>query len=210
MSKSSSQIFNEKVNLIYEYNKQSPLFVRVAYNEFEKNNFERALEILNDGISHYSGYPVAYIVLGKTQMMLGKYKEALDSFRKGSDLVKSHKIYEYYLQEVESRKKQRIFFENPEKPGFIARDQNEIPVEGKRPSLEDELFSFDSLDQQKDNPSLMTTGGDSIVSETLANIYVTQGEFREALKIFEKLLNKNPQKRDYYLQKINEIKAELE
>ena len=66
------------------------------------------------------------------------------------------------------------------------------------------------MDQQKGQPSPTMTGSDSIVSETLANIYITQGEFREALKVFEKLLNKNPQKRDYYLQKINEIKAELE
>jgi len=210
LSKSSSQIFNEKVNLIYEYNKQSPLFVRVAYNEIGKNNFERALEILNDGISLYPGYPVAYIVLGKAQMMLGRYKEALDCFRKGSDHIKSHKVYEYYLHEVESLKKQRIFFENPEKPGSMNGDQDETPVEGKRPSLEDELQSFNTMDQQKGKPSPMITGSDSIVSETLANIYITQGEFREALKVFEKLLNKNPQKRDYYLQKINDIKAELE
>ncbi len=210
MSKSSSQIFNEKVNLIYEYNKQSPLFVRVAYNEIEKNNFERALEILSDGISRYSDYPVAHIILGKVLMMLGKYKDALDSFRRGSELVKSHKVYEYYLHEVESLKKQRIFIENLEKPGFIAGSKREIPDEGKKPNLEEELMSFDSLDQQRAKPSFTTIGSDSIVSETLANIYIMQGEFREALKVFEKLLNKNPQKRDYYLLKINEIKAELE
>lgn len=206
----SSHTFIEKVNLIYEYNKQSPLFVRVAYNEIEKNNFERAIEILNDGLTNYPDYPVAHILYGKALMMLGKYKESLDSFRKGSELVHSYKVYEYYLHEVENLKKQSLFVENSNNPGFIAEDQSENPDEVKKVSLEDEISSFDSMDEQKIKPSSSTPGSDSIVSETLANIYLTQGEFREALKIFEKLLNKNPQKKDYYLQKINDIKAELE
>ena len=134
-------------------------------------------------------------------MMLGKYRESLDSFRKGSELVHSYKVYEYYLHEVENLKKQSLFVENSNNPGFIAEDKSENPAEVKKVSLEDEISSFDSMDEQKINTSSSTPGSDSIVSETLANIYMTQGEFREALKIFEKLLNKNPQKKDYYLQR---------
>ncbi|HSD62658.1 MAG TPA: tetratricopeptide repeat protein [Ignavibacteriaceae bacterium] len=204
----SSQTFSEKVNLIYEYNKQSPLFVRVANNEIEKNNFERALEILNEGIIDYPNYPVAHIMLGKTLNLLGKYKEALDAFRKGSELINSNKVYEYYRREVESLKKQRIFLET-NKSGSAIENDNVIRA-GKNISLEEELSSFDSLEGQRTNSISLKTGSDSIVSETLANIYVNQGEFREAIKILEKLLNKNPQKKDYYLQKINDIKAKLE
>lgn len=210
MNKSSSQTFNEKVNLVYEYNKQSPLFVRVANSEIEKNNPERAVEILNEGLSIYQNYPVPHFLLGRALMMLGKFKEAIDSFRKGSDLINSPKVYEYYLQEVENMKKQRIFFKRSDNPGFVEDDKSKKPVQEKNVNLEDELSSFDSMDEEKFKPSSLKSGSDSIVSETLANIYITQGEFREALSIYGKLLNKNPQKKDYYLQKISEIKAELE
>lgn len=209
MSKSSSQIFNDKVNLIYEYNKQSPLFVRVANGEIEKNNVEKAVEILNDGLTIYPDYPVAHILLGRALMLLGKYKESLDSFRKGSELINSDKVYEHYLHEVEQLKKQRVLFETSHKPGFIGDDEEENTKYTKI-SLEKEISSFDSMNDHKSSASASKSGGDSIVSETLANIYITQGELREALSIYERLVNKYPQKKDYYLQKISELKAELE
>lgn len=209
MDKSSSQTFNDKVNLIYEYNKQSPLFVRVANGEIDKNNLEKAVEILNDGLSLYPDYPVAHILLGKALMLLGQYKESLESFRRGSELVNSHKIYNYYLQEVENLKKQRALFESSRKPGFIKGADEEETGDNKI-SLEEELSSFDSMEDQKKTPLSSGKGGDAIVSETLANIYITQGEFREALSVFERLLNKNPQKSEYYQGKINELKARME
>jgi hypothetical protein len=42
--------FNKKVNLIYEYNRNTPLFVKVAHTELEKNNIDEAIEILNTGL----------------------------------------------------------------------------------------------------------------------------------------------------------------
>ena len=208
MSKTSAETFNDKVNLIYEYNKRSPLFVRVANSEIEKNNTARAAEILHEGLSIYPDYPTAHILLGKAFMLLGKYKEALDSFRKGSELVNSHKVYEYYMQEVETLKKQRVLFESSPKPGFL--EEKEEPKSSSR-SLEEELSSFDSLSGTKPEPtSGKPAAGESIVSETLANIYITQGEFKEALTIYERLLTKNPHKKDYYLKKIEELKSELE
>ena len=207
MNKSSSENFKDKVNLIYEYNRQSPLFVRVANEEIEKNNVERAVEILNDGLAIYPNYPVAHILIGKALMLQGKYKESLDSFRRGSDLVNSHKVYDHYLNEVENIKKQRALFETARKPGFITDGNDQ---KDKKASLEEEISSFDAMTEQKPHTIASGSTSDSLVSETLANIYITQGEYKEALSIFERLLNKNPQKRDYYLQKIEEIKAELE
>jgi tetratricopeptide (TPR) repeat protein len=209
LDKSISNAFKDKVNLIYEYNKQSPLFVRVANGEIEKNNVDKGVEILREGLSVYPDYPVAHILLGKALMLLGKYKESLDSFRKGSELVNSHKVFEYYLHEVENLKKQRILFETTSLPGFIDAEENRSSPD-KKISLENELSSFNSMTDHKSYAAAPGPGGDSIISETLANIYATQGEFREALSIFEKLLNKNPQKRDYYLEKISELKSRLD
>ena len=48
------------------------------------------------------------------------------------------------------------------------------------------------------------------VSETLAKIYVTQGEFREAIEVYQKLVKKTPSKQEYYLQKISELQSQLE
>lgn len=205
---SASQTFQDKVNLIYEYNRQSPIFVRVANGELEKNNTERAVEILKDGLSVFPDYPVAHVLMGKALMLLGKYKESLDSYRMASDIVNSHHLYEHYLLEVENLKKQRILFESSRKPGFL--DETGEGDQKEKISLEKELSSFDSMSDHKSQQTLAGQGSDSIVSETLANIYITQGEIREALSIFERLLIKNPQKREYYQQKINELKTRLD
>ena len=49
-----------------------------------------------------------------------------------------------------------------------------------------------------------------IVSETLAKIYIAQGELTEALGVYRKLIQKNPSKREYYQQKISEIQSKIE
>ena len=50
---------------------------------------------------------------------------------------------------------------------------------------------------------------DFIVSETLAKIYITQGEFKEAISVYKKLKIKNPEKETYFDSKIAELKAKL-
>ena len=71
MEKSSSQIFREKVKLIYEYNKESPLFVRAAYFEIQNNNFDDAIFILRQGLKLYPENPVAIFLLARANALMG-------------------------------------------------------------------------------------------------------------------------------------------
>ena len=45
-----------------------------------------------------------------------------------------------------------------------------------------------------------------LATETLANIYLSQGQKSEAIKVYELLANRNPEKREYYIKKIRQIK----
>lgn len=49
---------------------------------------------------------------------------------------------------------------------------------------------------------------DMLVTETLANVYMSQENYAGALRIYEKLLLKNPQKRPYFAALIEKIKKE--
>ena len=105
MQNPSSNIFDEKVSLIYEYDKDSPLFIRMAYIEIEKNNVEKAINILEKGLEKHPGYAAVYMLLGKAHTLLGNYSKALKYVKKGSELIYSPRSYEHYLKEIEAIEK---------------------------------------------------------------------------------------------------------
>lgn len=208
----------------------------MANSEIESNNLERAIEILINGIKSYPQYAAAYLLLGKANILTGNYATALKYIKKGSDLIHSKKTYDYYFKELENIKKQRSLFQNSSRSSFLPEtDLTGIPDE---PELfEDKLndtssndilrhfadhsdmnFRDRSLEKNSEakadsySDSLLGSfsGNNMIVSETLAKIYSTQGELREAIEIYKKLIKKNPEKEEYFSQKITELKSQLE
>jgi tetratricopeptide (TPR) repeat protein len=236
LPKTAEEIFSEKVSLIYEYDKASPLFVRVANTEIEKNNIDKAVGILQNGIKNYPDYAVAYFILGKAFTLIGNYSQALLTIKKGSELIRSKKSYDYYLKEIENIKKQRSLFESRSRNAFMLNDE-ELDFENNVDLFEEDKhtdedktkrFSFDDrLDQlakEISSAKIPEASGDSfreeldsslpeehmIVSETLAKIYITQGEYKEAIEVYKKLSAKNPQKKEYYAQRIEELRSEFD
>lgn len=68
----------------------------------------------------------------------------------------------------------------------------------------------ESLNQEETDPDKVlqneqNTGGKRIVSKTLGEIYASQGQIKESIKVFEKLLEQNPDD-DLIKRKISELK----
>lgn len=229
--KNPSQIFDQKVSLIYEYNKNSPLFVKIAGNQIEANNPDKAIEILDDGLKKYPEYPAAYFLLGKAYTIKGLYSQALKYVKRGSELIHSPKTYDYYLREIEAIKKQRSFFKATRWEDDIKDDiSSEAVADVSVKDIEDSLKSMPPITEsiKKLNEEIMDAKetiqkakevaspsaksfaeSNMIVSETLAKIYVNQGEYQEAIAVYEKLIKKSPDKKDYYEIKIEEIKIRM-
>ncbi len=236
MDKTIFEKFDEKVNLIYEYDKKSPLFIRVANFEINNNNVEKAIGILNQGLSYFPQYAAAHLLLGKAYMLLGNYASALKNIKTGSDMIHSKPTYDFYLNEIEEIKKQRSFFEISKRVGFFSpeeKDENADQTDLFKKEAEkilkgDEDSSIDErLDELakeistakisekmgdtfiEEKPFKKVTESHIIISDTLAKIYTAQGEYKEAIEIYIQLKQKNPEKLDYYNQKIDELKAKL-
>lgn len=235
VAKSPAEIFSEKVSLIFEYNKKSPLFLRMANTEIENNNVDKSIEILQDGIKNYPQYAAAHLLLGKANSLIGNYSIALKSIKTGSDLIHSQRTFDYYFKEIENIKKQRSLFESNTKSAFMIeedeREENQpdlfiekeeqdeyiekaIPVEDRLDQLARDI-SFAKLPEAlESSPSIEYraedfSGTSMIVSETLAKIFVAQGELKEAIEVYKKLIKKNPHNIESYLKKIEELDKEL-
>ena len=209
----------------------------MANNELDSNNVDNAVKILQSGLRIFPDYPVAYLLLGKTYALMGGYDKAAEYFKKGSEILGSHKTYDFYLTEIDSIKKRRSLFKSttgnvfpspakgpvkPENEGSLfhqekkARSVQELTtsIDEKMDQLAKELskakISTTNQSGKKETDFLDQLTNDSmLVSETLAKIYLAQNEYNEAIKVYEKLIKKDSAKYDYYTGKIKEIRTKI-
>lgn len=208
----------EKIDLIYSYNKLTPLFARKAGYELDKKNLEVAIEILTKGLKNFPNYAVPYLLLGKAHALKGDYTEAIENIKKGSDLIPSKKTYDFYLNEIENIKnKVSLGFSNVNKAEETSSVNEEIYGINSIPKDEKlrDLVRRLSPEQKTEHPVKRTVqeksfGKNIIVSETLAKIYISQGEYNEAIEIYNLLKEKHPDKVEYYSKKIDELKSKLD
>ena len=240
MTKSAAGSFNDKVNLIYEHNNNSPLFIRKADEEIQNNQVESAVEILTAGLKLYPNYAAAHLLLGRAYSLLGDFNQAIKSIKTGSVLINSTETYNYYLKEIDAVRKKRSLFDSSTRTSFFSSEiepsQPELNIEEKKaeeinPEVDNDIQAIDiedrleevardisnvrinespsNLNYELSNPETFLEGN-MFVSETLAKIYITQGEFKAAIDVYQKLIAKDPSKQEYYLQKISELQSQLE
>jgi tetratricopeptide (TPR) repeat protein len=240
LTKSAAETFNNKVSLIYEFNKKSPLFIRKADEEIRNNQIERAIEILLAGLKVYPDYAAAHFILGRAYSLLGQFNQALKSIKTGSVLINSTNTYDYYLKEIDAARKQRSLFDSTTRNSFFFPEiESPQPLTFQENKKEKEKILPENLNNQVDDiddrleeiardishaklnesPSNIDYELSNVsnfveqnmfVSETLAKIYITQGELKEAIDVYQKLIKKTPSKKEYYLQKISELQSQLE
>jgi tetratricopeptide (TPR) repeat protein len=231
LGKASRENLKEKFAGLYEENKFSSLFTASAALEFEKGNLTNAAEILKNGLKIYPDYPTAFVLLGKVYLELKEYENAEDCFRKGYNLVSSKESFNYYITEIEKRKRRESLKQTSDQE-FNKNSGEKIKDSEIIPQIEDfnagGLSNDDELDElvrkidnaridfanSDDIPIVIQPEdplkGNGIVSETLAKIYLSQGKFKEAIVVYEKLQQKQPDKSEYYTARINEIQSQIE
>jgi tetratricopeptide (TPR) repeat protein len=223
--------FRDKVDFIFSYNKNTPLFVRKADYELEKKKLDEAVEILTKGIKEFPNYAAPYLLLGKIFALRGDYSIAIENIKKGSDLIHSRKTYGFYLNEIENIKnKISLGFSNDTKiekeavketPKEIMEDESfekekrlepkPLPIDKKLGDLVKEIAPDiqNNLPVER-NEQEKSFGKNIIISDTLAKIYISQGEYKEAIDIYNLLKDKHPEKIDYYSKKIEELKSKMD
>ncbi|MDY0081325.1 MAG: tetratricopeptide repeat protein [Ignavibacteriaceae bacterium] len=193
--KTDNVAFENKVKLICESEIQSPLFARWAWAEIENNNIDNALNILESGLKTYPDYPVAHFIYGKCLVLKGRVEEAKAAVLKGAELIHSEESFVYYNDMIAT-----LSGETESEGGLSIESLAEQLANAKMPKFmppqenytEEEVPDFDV----------------SFFTETYAKILLEQGKVAEAITVFEKLIQLHPEKREYYLSRVEEIKKE--
>jgi tetratricopeptide (TPR) repeat protein len=211
-----------RAKLIYERDSNSPLFLRAADFYLRNNDPQTAFSILENGLKIFPEHPLAYILIGKVQYALGNIEESESYLRKGCELLNSEQTFNYYKNKFHLPDKKsspfdssrgNIFMNSPEdfifeeeatsnKSSLIEDNLNELAEKLINARIDrSEINPVSENNQKEYNPDRS-----KLATETLANIYLSQGQKSEAIKVYELLANRNPLKSEYYFKKIREIK----
>ena len=213
-----------RAKLIYERDNNSPLFLRVADFYLRNNDLQNAVAILENGLRIYPNHPLAFILMSKAHYLLGNFEITESYLIKAGELLNSSRTFKHYKHEFNLPDKQispfdssrgNIFFNSSDEYILnedIVDDQSKS-IEDNLPQIAEKLINA-KLDQSTNISSRETNQQEyspdksKLASETFANIYLSQGQKHEAIKIYELLILRNPEKKEYYSEKIRELKSQ--
>ena len=197
----------DKFALVYEFNNNSPLIVYKASKELEDNNIVKAIEMLNKAIEEYPYYPTPYFILATALAHNQEFDEAQIMLSKAHNILDNEQTYSYYKNLIEKIKR--------ESDGITSSFDDTVNKVLDETLLDsDELETIDLLSTEKhidiDNDKILNKVNThlpdgTIVTETLAEIYSSQGNFNEAKEIYEKLKYIYPDKAEKFERKILEL-----
>lgn len=215
----------DRAKLLYEINNNSPLFLRIAQNYLQSGDLKTTLSILETGIKIFPEHPLAYILLGKANYLLGNIDLVIAFISKASSLINSVNTYKYYKAELRLPDKPASPFDSSRGNYFLS--QTEIVKNRESLTIEDRLDEIakammnakierkvdisasNSSASGRNIPDIAAENNpdkSKLASETLAKIYLSQGQKKEAIEIYDLLIQRTPDKKEYYLRKIEEIR----
>jgi tetratricopeptide (TPR) repeat protein len=210
----------KKLLLLYEFNKSSPLFARIADYYLNNGNFDEALTFMDKGLENHPNYFTARIIYAKALACIGKVDLAKKEIDNAFLLNNSIENKDTYYRQMEKISSDTIRVSDSRRVSFFEGSienedsSNESSFEDNLEELAKKLEGakikgVDGIETEtEENPGIVFTKK-PVASETLAGIYLAQGNLEEAKNVYLELKKKNPDKADYYNEKIAEIDNSL-
>ena len=188
----------------------SPLFARLALEYIQAGKFTEAIELCHKGLSLYPAYAAGHLVLAKCYAQEASYEMALASLEAAHSHVSFFPLYEILYEQWSAPTgippgKRPAY--NPEPQ--VMEETPEIPaVESAPPQITEQEIQPDISNeelQQIQRPAGSDADEWRIVSKTLAEIFANQGEYDEAIITYRLLIQEQPDQKDVYEGRIEEL-----
>lgn len=204
-------------------NAKSPSFARLASYYLKEGQIQKAVDICLEGLKHFPNYGTAHLVLGRCYEALGRNIEAMLEYRRVLKSVPDNVTVQTLLKQVEQREQEafRVFSEERgrklkaaretitfEKYAEAETDRKESTADFLLRRLQDVKRSAPAPAQESrptEEPQPRAPAPSKIVTATLAEIYATQGEYKEAIEAYKKLVNQRPIEAERYAKRIAQL-----
>jgi tetratricopeptide (TPR) repeat protein len=173
-----------------------PSFCRQVIEYLAQGKNELAHELCRRGVASYPQYTTGHLLLGKTYEMLGRYVEAVLEYKYVLRTLPGNVAVNGLLQGVEQKEAEA--FEE------YARKQERMLGE-KTTTVTLDSYLTDPPLASPTKPSTSATV--RFVTQTLAEIYASQGEYDEAIQAYRKLMEQRPQDAQRYSERMTELEA---
>lgn len=183
----------QKASIISNINQGNHLSIHIAFKKYEGEQYSDAAQLLETIHQNNPDDIVVKILLSMTYAHLDKYQLAVQFLKSASDSIHSPKTFEFYLKEIE-------FLRRGESNNYAIERTNIFP---NKILGSDQENNFQPIGNSGEYDKL-------IVSETLAKIFIAQGELKEAISVYEKLIDEKPENKAKYVHSIEELKSRLE
>ncbi len=206
-------------------NPRSPVFARLASYYLTEGKIGRAVELCQEGLKHFPDYATAHLVLGKLYDAQGRYVEAMLEYRKARNVVPDNPAVASMLLKVEQKEQEefRIFTEDRARRLLDRRNTMTFekyvadePATGGATVdfLLERLRNARAATPPPRNPEEVQAEEDSrteppaaprIVTATLAEIYASQGQYKEAIDAYKRLREQHPEDAERYERRIAQL-----
>ncbi len=173
-----------------------PSFCRQVIDYLAQGKNDLAHELCRKGVASYPQYTTGHLLLGKTYEMLGRYVEAVLEYKYVLRMLPGNETVKELLQGVEQ--KEADAFED-----YAKRQERMLGDKTATVSLD--AFLTEPPVAPPHKPS--TTATVRFVTQTLAEIYASQGEYAEAIQAYRKLMEQRPEEAQRYSERMIELEA---
>jgi tetratricopeptide (TPR) repeat protein len=201
----------------------SPSFARDASHYLQDADFQRALELCLSGTKAFPSYSTGFLVLGKCYEAIGRTAESLAAYRKALAVLPDNLMLQSLIRRAEEAERKEL-----KQPTEVKTDQHEAQAvtssapQTHEPSTEESAIEYlaKRLQDVKRIQPKVTEGEERVsqegyrslkfVTATMAEIYVGQGEYTEAIAAYQELIRQHPEQASTYEKRRDEIRQLLD
>jgi tetratricopeptide (TPR) repeat protein len=176
----------------------------------------------SEGVNEYPWYATGALVLGACYEELGRASEATIAYRRALSLLPDSAVLQRAVGRSEQREQEEFqsFAERQEQTLEAKKNSQtfaQYAADGAADQISTAEFLLKQVASRKSSPLAPRKGEEiqddgsvreaspRIVTVTLAEIYASQGEYREAIDAYRKLVERHPEEAVRYLQRLEEL-----